>query len=131
MPPVYYTSSIRMSETVQCGDIKIRKGDVISIMIDRLCNDPDQWIEPEKYIPERFDPNSPYFLTPDGSRRNPYSFSPFLGGSRICIGKPFVEFVSKLTIPTLVSNLVFEFTEGIDKDKIPFMHNHMTARRMP
>ena len=96
-----------------------------------LCNDPEQWIQPESFIPERFDPKSPLFLTPDGKRRNPYSFSPFLGGSRICIGKTFIEVVSKMTLPTLLSHFVFEFGKDVDPQTIPYMHNNMVARRMP
>ena len=106
-PPVYYSSSVRMSENVQCEKLKIRKGDMITILMGNLCNDPSEWVEPETFIPERFDPTSKYFLTPKGQRRNPYSFSPFLGGSRICIGKTFIEVVSKLTVPTLLSNFNF------------------------
>ena len=98
-----------MSETVQCGKLKIRKGDMLTILMSHLCNDPNEWIEPERFIPERFDTNSRYFLTPKGQRRNPYSFSPFLGGSRICIGKTFIEVVSKLTLPTLLSHFEFDF----------------------
>ena len=120
-----------MSETLQCDKLRIRKGDMIAIMMYNLCNDPDEWIEPERFIPERFDTNSKYFLTPKGERRNPYSFSPFLGGSRICIGKTFIEILSKLTLPTLLSHYEFEFCEGVDKDSVQFMHNNMTARFMP
>ena len=120
-----------MSETVQCDKLKIRKGDLFTIYMSRLCNDPDEWIEPERFIPERFDAYSPYFLTPRGVRRNPYSFTPFLGGSRICIGKTFVEIISKLTLPTLLSHFEFDFLEGVDKDTVPFMHNNMTATFTP
>ena len=120
-----------MSETVQCGKLKIRKGDMLTILMSHLCNDPNEWIEPERFIPERFDTNSRYFLTPKGQRRNPYSFSPFLGGSRICIGKTFIEVVSKLTLPTLLSHFEFDFQEGVDKETVQFPHNNMTARRMP
>lgn len=130
-PPVYYSSSVRMSETVQCEKLKIRKGDIITIMMASLTNDPSEWIEPERFIPERFDASSRYFLTPKGERRNPYSFSPFLGGSRICIGKTFIEVVSKLTLPTLLSHFEFEFKDGVDKETVPFMHNNMTARWTP
>ena len=131
MPPVYYSSTVRMSENVKCESLRIRKGDPITIMMDKLCNDPDQWIEPEKFIPERFDPNSAHFLTPGGAKRNPYSFSPFLGGSRICIGKTFIEVVSKLTVPTLLSHLKFEFKDGVDRQTVPYMHNNMIASWMP
>lgn len=104
---------------------------MVTIMIHKLCNDPREWIEPERFIPERFDADSRYFLTPNGKRRNPYSFSPFLGGSRICIGKTFIEVVSKLTVPTLLAHFEFDFLEGVDRESIPFMHNNMTARFMP
>ena len=130
-PPVYYSSSVRMSETVQCEKLKIRKGDLLMIMMHGLCNDKREWIDPERFIPERFDPQSRYFLTPAGKKRNPYSFSPFLGGSRICIGKTFIEVVSKLTLPTLLSHFVFEFKEGVDRESVPFIHNNMTARWEP
>ena len=129
-PPVYYSSTVRMSETVQCEKLRIRKGDQIGIMIANLSNDPQEWIEPERFIPERFDSNSRYFKTPAGQRRNPYSFSPFLGGSRVCIGKTFIEMVSKLTLPTILSHYEFEFCDGIDRESIPFFHNNMTASRM-
>ena len=126
--PVYYSSSVRVSEDVQCDKLKIRKGDPIIIMMNSLSNDPKEWIEPEKFIPERFDSKSPYFLTPDGKRRNPYSFSPFLGGNRICVGKTFIEVVSKLTLPTLLSHFKFQFEEGVDREAVPHLHNNVTAR---
>jgi cytochrome P450 len=59
------------------------------------------------FIPERFDPESKYYLTPDGKKRNPFSFSPFLGGVRICLGKTFVEEVSKVTLPNLLQKFDF------------------------
>ena len=103
----------------------------MTIMMSQMCNDSREWIEPERFIPERFDANSRYFLTPAGKRRNPYSFSPFLGGSRICVGKTFIETVSKLTLPTILSQYEFEFLEGVDKETVPFIHNNQTARHMP
>jgi len=27
--------------------LKIRKGDIITILMDHLCNDPKEWIKPE------------------------------------------------------------------------------------
>ena len=105
---------------------------MIGIYMSKLGMDPAEWREPEKFIPDRFDPSSPYFLTPAGKRRNPYSFSPFLGGSRICIGKTFIEVVSKLTVPTLLSNFAFEFKESVDREAAPEMlHNNMVAQWFP
>lgn len=47
------------------------------------------------------------------------------------MGKTFVEVVSKLSVPSLVSHLNFEFKDGVDKKSVPHMHNNMIARRMP
>jgi cytochrome P450 len=73
----------------------------------------DEWITPEKFIPDRFDPSSEYFKKPNGQKRHPMSFSPFLGGKRICLGKTFVETISKIIGPTILSNFDFEY---VDKD---------------
>lgn len=92
-----------------------------------LCNNEKEWIEPGKFIPERFNPESKYYLTPSGKKRNPYSFSPFLGGQRICIGKTFVEAVSKLGVPALLTHFKFEFLDGIDPEKFAYPHNNLTV----
>ena len=79
-PPVYFSSSVCMMEDVTINGLTIRKNDALSIDMYRLGQNPDEWKEPTKFCPERFDPESDYFLTPAGKKRNPYSFSPFLGG---------------------------------------------------
>lgn len=66
------------------------------------------WIEPEKFIPERFDPSSEYFLAPNGKKRHPMAFVPFTGGKRICTGKTFAETVAKFVIPAILGK--FRFT---------------------
>jgi len=90
-PPVYYSSTVRMTEDVVAGGLHIRRGDQMWIAMSHLCNNPQEWQQPSQFIPERFDNSNPISLTPSGKKRNPYSFSPFLGGVRICLGKTFVE----------------------------------------
>jgi len=75
----------------------------IHININALHHNPNEWISPEKYIPERFDPDSEYYLTPSGKKRHPMSFGPFLGGKRICLGKTFAENIAKCVIPIIAS----------------------------
>lgn len=76
-----------------------------------LHRDSATWIEPLKFIPERFDPRSKYYLTPDGKKRHPMSFSPFLGGKRICLGKTFAELVSKIVGPSMLNLFNYEFVD--------------------
>jgi len=78
-------------QDVEAGGLNIRRGDMMMICMAALCKNPEEWQQPNQFIPERFDNSNPISLTPSGKKRNPYSFSPFLGGSRICLGKTFVE----------------------------------------
>ena len=116
-PPVYYSSASRLTKECKCDYLSIETGAMFSIDMYRLGNNPDEWIEPENFIPERFDSKSKYFLTPSGKNRNLFSFSPFFGGQRICIGKTFIEAVSKFTVPSLIYNFNFEFLESVTKEK--------------
>ncbi len=67
---------------------------------------------PEEFIPDRFDPKSPYYLTPDGKKRHPLSFGPFLGGKRICLGKTFAENFGKCVLSVVISQMDFTFTNS-------------------
>lgn len=130
-PPVTYSSLVAMTNDVKCGDVVIRKSDMIAISMHHLCNNPNEWIDFKKFIPERFDSDSPYFLTPSGKRRNPFSFSPFLGGSRICLGKSFVENTSRLTVPTLLSHFDFNFEKGVNPEEFEMPSNNLNSFGVP
>jgi cytochrome P450 len=94
-PSVQVTSTIELSETQDLAGVTFKKGTQIMIDIYHLHNNPDEWITPSQYIPERFDPESPFYLTPYGNKRHPMSYGPFLGGKRICLGKTFAENMGK------------------------------------
>jgi cytochrome P450 len=86
---------------------------------------PEQWSEPERYIPERFDPSSPYFLTPSGKRRHPMSYGPFLGGKRVCLGKTFAENIGKSILAIIFGQIEFDFENPsirFDKPASTFFH---------
>ena len=91
-----------MTNDVTASGLKIRAGDIIIIGMAHMCNNYSEWREPDRFIPERFDPKSEWALTPSGKKRNPFSFAPYLGGSRICLGKTFVESVGKVLLPCLL-----------------------------
>lgn len=97
----------------------MREGDGFFIMLEEIMRDPKQWREPMKFIPERFDEKSPYYLKPDGKPRHPLAFSPFLGGKRVCLGKTFAEITTRLTIPILMHALNFDFVDPKHYEKKP------------
>mmetsp|Transcript_25393 Transcript_25393/g.19133 ORF Transcript_25393/g.19133 Transcript_25393/m.19133 type:complete len:96 (-) Transcript_25393:125-412(-) len=83
----------------------------MSIFFYMIHRNPLEWKEPDDFIPERFDPLSDYYLTPAGKKRHPYSFIPFHGGKRICLGKTFAETIAKFVIPAIFGKFEFEFVE--------------------
>ena len=48
-------------------------------------------------------------MTTDGKMRNPMSFTPFMGGKRVCLGKTFAEVTIRFTLPLLFYYFDFEF----------------------
>lgn len=83
------------------------------IVLDSIHHDAEQWIEPHLWVPERFntrDKSNKWALDAKGKPRNPMSFTPFLGGKRICLGKTFAETTVKFTIPLIYHYLDFDFS---------------------
>jgi cytochrome P450 len=54
---------------------------------------PDVWTEPDQFLPERF----------LGTKITPYSFFPFGGGVRKCIGAAFANFEMKIVVAHIVA----------------------------
>ena len=112
-PPARVTSPHCFTEKIDiCGKV-IMPDTQWHVNIQYLHHNPKEWIDPEEFIPERFDSDSKYYLTPSGEKRHPMSFGPFLGGRRICLGKTFAESILKCILPVILTQIDFEFD---DKD---------------
>jgi cytochrome P450 len=108
---VRISTALEFTEDIELNGKRVLKGQMFMINIAYLQNNPAQWINPDTYIPERFDPRSEYYLTPSGKRRHPMSFGPFLGGKRICIGKTFAENIGKCIVGVIMPQLSFDITD--------------------
>lgn len=85
-------------------------------MFDAIHHDEYQWPSPARFVPERFDLKSaknPWALTTDGKPRNPLSFTPFMGGKRVCLGKTFADVNVRMTVPLLYHFLDFSFVDPV------------------
>lgn len=111
--PFSISSTSSVTEPCTILGINMQPGDAFFINMGAMHRDPDQWQKPQDFIPERFDPSSEYYSRPDGGKRNPLAFNPFLGGQRVCLGKTFAELTLKFTIP--MYTYFFDF-EWIDKE---------------
>ena len=110
-PPVSFSIRSYLTKNARVGKMEIRAGDSLAVNLYGLHHNSEEWIEPEKFIPERFDPSSPYALTPKGEKRDTYSYMPFIGGRRICLGKTLAEMTAKAQVSAFIHSFDFTFED--------------------
>ncbi|XP_049825666.1 probable cytochrome P450 4d14 [Aethina tumida] len=82
---------------INLGEMTIPKNTGIFIYIFALHRDPKIYSNPLKYDPNRFSPE-------EIAKRPQYSFIPFSGGPRNCIGWKYAMMIMKMTIANIVRN---------------------------
>ncbi|XP_033751854.1 cytochrome P450 3A8-like [Pecten maximus] len=96
-PPFTFTDRVCLKDTVVNG-VKIPAGMNISIPIYCIHHDPDNWEDPEKFIPERF---------ADKDKHDPLTFLPFGYGPRTCIGMRLAQMEMKMSLAKVIRNFRF------------------------
>ena len=84
--PVIFNEDVRLA-----NKITVKAGTRIRVLNWALHKNSAEWQRPHEFLPDRFNSESPLYLTPDGKKRNSMSWAPFSGGKRICFGKTFAE----------------------------------------
>lgn len=92
-PPAWAVSRLA-TEDVTIGGWRIERGSVVVASQWVMHHDPRYWPDPDRFDPERF--------TPEAKAARPkFSYFPFGGGSRICIGEGFAWMEAVLILATL------------------------------
>ena len=109
-PPIH-VGNRRAAEDIPIGDFTIPTGTRVMYSIYLTQRDPKYWPEPDRFIPERFDRSS-------GAKPAPFSYIPFGGGPRTCIGAAFAQVEAKIVLARLLSN--FDLTL-VNRNVRPYM----------
>lgn len=110
-----------LEDVTICG-VKIPKGTTMVYGLTPSNHSHDEWIEPRKFIPERFNPNSEYFNNPNSDKaRSPYAFAPFSHGFRSCPGQSLAILEMKVILTYILSKLDYSIDQTqLDRDDIGF-----------
>jgi len=113
-PPIHIGNR-RITEEMQFGEDTVPADERMFYSIYLTHRDPTVWENAESFCPERF---------AHGRKTPPFSYVPFGGGPRSCIGAAFGQAEARIVMAQLLHNYSFEFTNH----KI---HPHMGATLEP
>jgi len=117
-PPVGGMFRVMTQDTEYKG-YRIPAGYVIAIAPASTHHDPAIWTDPAKFEPERFERGE--------HKKQPFTFIPFGGGPRLCLGQNFAMTEMRIILAQLVRNYNWEVLP--DQDLTPRMFPSPTPKK--
>ncbi|MBI3510108.1 MAG: cytochrome P450 [Bacteroidetes bacterium] len=103
-PPIWLIGRQTIKED-KLGDYIIPEKTDIMICPYVMHRHPAYWNEPDKFDPERFSPEN-------SKNRLPYSYIPFGGGPRLCIGQNFAMMELLITVAAIIRKFRIKIVSG-------------------
>jgi cytochrome P450 len=103
-PPAWMLDRVALADDEYNG-LHIARGTLFSVYLHGLHHDARHWPRPEEFRPARF--------APEAQRQQaPYTYAPFGGGPRLCIGMQFALTEMQLVVLGLLQRFEVEWVPG-------------------
>ena len=113
-PPIHVGNRVAGADLAVCG-YAIPPGERVMVSYYSTQHDETHWPDPERFDPQRFGL---------GKQHTPYSYLPFGGGPRNCLGANFAQVEAKVVLGRLFQRYAVTLTR-------PRVHLHMGATLEP
>ena len=112
--PTVWVITRAASEDLTLGNATIKKGEMVLFSPYTLHRNPEYWQDPERFNPERF-------LSEEDKERHRFSYIPFGGGPRICIGNNFAMIEMIYTICNIINHYNIEVVNPETVEPLPLL----------
>jgi cytochrome P450 len=103
-PPFWMIDRVAVSDD-RAGDVVIPSGSTVIVYVYGAHHAPRYWQDPEHFNPERF-------TKEEMKVRTPFTFLPFGGGPRVCIGQHYAMLQILMILSDLIRRYDFEMVPG-------------------
>ena len=110
-PPAWIIDRIAI-ENDTFNSMNIYNDEIVNLYVYGVHHDPAHWENPEVFEPNRFTKEKMKSI-------KPYTYFPFGGGPRLCIGNQFAMMEMQLILYTLLKNFDFKLKEGHQVEMLP------------
>jgi cytochrome P450 len=103
-PPFWMIDRMAVADD-QVGNVVIPRGSTVIIYVYGAHHAPRYWQDPENFAPGRF-------TKEEMKQRTPFTFLPFGGGPRVCIGQHYAMLQILMILSGLIRRYDFELVPG-------------------
>ncbi|CAI2364968.1 unnamed protein product [Moneuplotes crassus] len=114
--PIYGKGMRARKDLTFKSGFTVRKGTLVYPNNGVIGVSENVWKDPLDFIPERFDPESPYFKLPDGEKREPITWLAFGSGPRACSGDNYSMYFMKIGLVYFLTQFKFELKDVSHED---------------
>ncbi len=112
-PPAWIMDRVPLEDD-KLGEFDLPKGTIVNLFIYGAHRNPKYWENPEHFDPNRF--------TKQAIKERPtFSYFPFGGGPRLCIGQQFAYMEMQLVLAELIRNFQIEWVDNQKIDILPLV----------